>query len=197
MEDIEEPVTTRFFLKNDYLHNRDTSLVAALDIIKHVYGQCSYRLPTCTLCVPIFIVVFTWDRDENCSDRSEVIPPTDRTDYVQTGMKFVWVHIHPALISSRSEHSRLGLEGGITSDRSEQFSSRSHVIIYCKNYYDRNEIAPVWLRTGLMYTGPNFETTENLSSVALLLKISENLLDPKSFKTSRKLPCFKRNQLCS
>ena len=52
--------------------------------------------------------------------------------------------IHPALILSRSQHSRLGLEGGMTSDRSdEQFSSRFHVNVYYKNHYDRNEIAPV------------------------------------------------------
>ena len=100
-EDIEEPVTTRLFLKNDYLQNRDASLVAAWEIIKHVYGQCSYRLPTCTLCVPIFIVDIymrpgrklltpvwshpacwpNWlcsDRDEIClslhSSRSDFIP---------------------------------------------------------------------------------------------------------------------------
>ena len=44
-------------------------------------------------------------------------------------------------ISSRSEHIQLGPAGGMTSDRSEQFSSRSHVNICYKNYYDRNEIA--------------------------------------------------------
>ena len=32
----------------------------------------------------------------------------------------------------------------MTSDRSKQFSSWFHVNIYCKNYYDRNEIAPEW-----------------------------------------------------
>ena len=74
----------------------------------------------------------------------------DWADNVQTGMKFIWVYIHPALISSRFEHSRPSLEGGMTSDRSEQFSFRSHVNIYYKNYHDRNEIAPVWLRTGPM-----------------------------------------------
>ena len=37
--------------------------------------------------------------------------------------------------------------------------------------------------------------TENLSSVALLFKISENLLESKPFKTSRKRPYFEKNQL--
>ena len=46
----------------------------------------------------------------------------------------------------------VGPAGGITSDRSEQFSSLSHVNIYYKDYYDRNEIAPVWLRPALHFS---------------------------------------------
>ena len=38
---------------------------------------------------------------------------------------------------------------------------------------------------------------ENLSSGALLFQISENLLQFKPFKTSRKLPYFEKNQLCA
>ena len=37
----------------------------------------------------------------------------------------------------------------------------------------------------------------NLSSVALLFKISENLLESKPLKTSRKRPYFEKNQLCA
>ncbi len=48
----------------------------------------------------------------------------------ETGLKCICVHIHPALDSSRSEDSQLGPAGGITSDRSEHFPSRSHVNIY-------------------------------------------------------------------
>ena len=50
----------------------------------------------------------------------------------ETGLKFICVHIHPALDSSRSEDSQLGPAGGMTSDRSEHFPSRSHVNIYYK-----------------------------------------------------------------
>ena len=39
--------------------------------------------------------------------------------------------------------------------------------------------------------------TGNLSSVALLFKISENLLGSKLFRTSRKRPYFENNQLCA
>ncbi len=60
----------------------------------------------------------------------------------ETGLKCICVHIHSALDSSRSEDSQLGPAGGMTSDRSEHFSSRSHVNIYYKKYYDRNEIVP-------------------------------------------------------
>ncbi len=48
----------------------------------------------------------------------------------ETGLRCISVHIHPALDSSRSEDSQLGPVGGMTSDRSEHFSSRSHVNIY-------------------------------------------------------------------
>ena len=30
--------------------------------------------------------IYTLDRDENCSDQSEIIPLLDRAEYVQTGM---------------------------------------------------------------------------------------------------------------
>ena len=50
----------------------------------------------------------------------------------ETGLKFICVHIHPALDSSRSEDSQLGPAGGMTSDRSEHFLFRSHVFIYYK-----------------------------------------------------------------
>ena len=50
----------------------------------------------------------------------------------ETGLKFICVHIHPAQDSSRSEGSQLGPAGGMTSDRSEHFPSRSHVNIYYK-----------------------------------------------------------------
>jgi hypothetical protein len=72
----------------------------------------------------------------------------------ETGLKCICVYIHPSLNSCRSEVSRLGPAGGMTWDRSELFSSRSHVNIYYKLLYDRNEMVPVWLRSGLMYTGP-------------------------------------------
>ncbi len=52
------------------------------------------------------------------------------TDH-ETGLKFICVHIHPSLAdSSRSEDSQLGPAGGMTSDRSVHFPSRSHVNIY-------------------------------------------------------------------
>ena len=38
---------------------------------------------------------------------------------------------------------------------------------------------------------------ENLSYGALLFQISENLLEFRPFKTSRKLPYFEKNQLCA
>ena len=38
----------------------------------------------------------------------------------------------------------------MTSDRSEQFSSRSHINIFYKNHYNRNEIALQWFRSGLL-----------------------------------------------
>ena len=60
-----------------------------------------------------------------------------------TGPVYICVYIHPALISFRSEYSRLSPAGGISSDRCKHFSSRSHVNIYYKNCYDRHEIAPV------------------------------------------------------
>jgi hypothetical protein len=68
----------------------------------------------------------------------------------ETALKCICVYIHPSLNSCRSEVSRLGPAGGMTWDWSELFSSRSHVIIYYKLYYDRNEMVPVWLRSGLM-----------------------------------------------
>ena len=40
-----------------------------------------------------------------------------------------------------------------------------------------------------------FDLVGNLSGVALLFIISENLLESKPFKTSRKLPYFEKN-LC-
>ena len=44
----------------------------------------------------------------------------------------------------------------------------------------------------------NFDSIDGkLSSVALLLKISENLLEPKLFKMSRKRPYFEKNHLCT
>ena len=43
----------------------------------------------------------------------------------ETGLKWICVHIHSALDSSRSEDSLLGPAGGMTSDRSEPFPSRS------------------------------------------------------------------------
>ena len=46
-----------------------------------------------------------------------------------TGLKCICVHIHLALDSSRSEDSQLGPAGGMTSDRSEHFPSRSDVNI--------------------------------------------------------------------
>ncbi len=42
----------------------------------------------------------------------------------ETGLKCICVYMHPALDSSRSEDSQLSPEGGMTSDRSEHFSSR-------------------------------------------------------------------------
>jgi hypothetical protein len=48
----------------------------------------------------------------------------------ETGLKCICVYIHPSLNSCRSEVSRLGPAGGMTWDRSELFSSRSHVNIY-------------------------------------------------------------------
>ncbi len=50
----------------------------------------------------------------------------------ETGLKCICVHIHPALDSFRSEDSQLGPAGGMTSERSEHFSSRSHVNIHYK-----------------------------------------------------------------
>ncbi len=50
----------------------------------------------------------------------------------ETGLRCICVHIHPALDWSRSEDSELGPAGGMTSDRSEHFSSRSDVNIYYK-----------------------------------------------------------------
>ncbi len=49
-----------------------------------------------------------------------------------TGLKCICVDIHPALDSSRFEDSQLGLAGGMTSDRSEHFPSRSNVNFYYK-----------------------------------------------------------------
>ena len=124
-------------------------------------------------------IMFTWDQNEIIpgpfrSGHNSFYMKPGRDIYMKPGRKLlrpVWSHptcwpnrlcsdwdeiylskvyTHPALISSRSERSRFGLEGGMTSDLSEQFSSRSHVNIYYRNYYDRNEIAPVWLRPGLM-----------------------------------------------
>jgi hypothetical protein len=50
----------------------------------------------------------------------------------ETGQKCICVYIHPASNSSRSEESRFGPAGGMTWDRSELHSSRSHVNIYYK-----------------------------------------------------------------
>ena len=61
----------------------------------------------------------------------------------ETGPEYISVYIHPALIPFRSEHSRLAPAGGMSSDRYKHFSSRSHIDIYYKYYYDRHEIAPV------------------------------------------------------
>ena len=49
-----------------------------------------------------------------------------------TRLKYIYVHIHLALDSSRSEESQLGRAGGMTSDKSEHFPSRSHVNLYYK-----------------------------------------------------------------
>ena len=43
----------------------------------------------------------------------------------------------------------------------------------------------------------NNNNNKNLSCGALLFKISENFLEFKPFKTSRKLPYFEENQLCA
>ena len=44
----------------------------------------------------------------------------------------------------------------------------------------------------------NFDLIDGKSSCgALLFQISENLLEHKPFKTSRKLPYFEKNQLCA
>jgi hypothetical protein len=53
----------------------------------------------------------------------------------KTGLKCICVYIHvihPSLNSCRSEVSRLGAAGGMTSNQSEFFSSQSHVNIYYK-----------------------------------------------------------------
>ena len=44
----------------------------------------------------------------------------------------MYCHIRPALGSSRSEDSQLGPASGMTSDRSDNFSTRSHVNICYK-----------------------------------------------------------------
>ena len=48
----------------------------------------------------------------------------------ETGLKGICMDIHPALNSSWSEDSQLGPAGGMTTDRSENLSTRSHVNIY-------------------------------------------------------------------
>ncbi len=48
----------------------------------------------------------------------------------ETGLKRICVHIHLVLDSSRSENSQLDSAGGMTSDRSEDFPSRSNAKIY-------------------------------------------------------------------
>ena len=47
----------------------------------------------------------------------------------ETGLKCICVHIYPALDSSCSEDSQLGPVGGMSSDQSEHFPSRTHVYI--------------------------------------------------------------------
>ena len=61
----------------------------------------------------------------------------------ETSPEYISVYIHPALIPFRSEHSRIALAVGMSSDWYKHFSSRLHVDIQYKNYYDRHEIVPV------------------------------------------------------
>jgi hypothetical protein len=74
----------------------------------------------------------------------------------ETSLKCISVYIHLSRNSCGSEVSRLGPAGRMSyfRDRCELFSSQSHVNIYYEIIYDRNEMVPVWLRSGRMWTGP-------------------------------------------
>ena len=74
--------------------------------------------------LPAIVVFFYIALSSMCCSEAE--------NAAETGMKCICVYIHPALDSSRPEDSQVGPAGGMTSDRSEHFPSRSHVNTYYK-----------------------------------------------------------------
>ena len=117
-------------------------------------------------------VIFAWDRNEIIPGRFCFGHNSFYSRYLhETGAKIAQTGLKSFRLLDRVErpewnlfeftfiplwfHTGLnivGPAGGINSDRSEQFSSRSHVNICYKDYYDRNEIAPVWLRPALHFS---------------------------------------------
>ena len=117
-------------------------------------------------------IIFAWDRNEIIPGRFCFGHNSFYSRYLhETGAKIAQTGLKSFRLLDRVErpewnlfeftfiplwfHTGLnivGPAGEITSDRSEQFSSRSHVNICYKDYYDRNEIAPVWLRPALHFS---------------------------------------------